>query len=522
MLIDVSQMFIFVNKPTLKNKTMENWKPLQNGSDIRGVAIEGVEGEDVNLTPLKVATLAKAFAIWVKKECQQQNLTIAIGRDSRISGEKLKKAFISGLQSNGVKAIDCGLCTTPAMFMTTVAALEPAHAAVMITASHLPFNRNGLKFFTHKGGLNKKDIHAILTLAEDCWDAKVVYSYKENKVIRKDFITTYAKGLVQYIRKGINHHEYYNQPLQGMHIIVDAGNGAGGFFVDKVLLPLGAKVEGSQFLAPDGYFPNHIPNPEDKTAIQSICDAVKKHKADLGIIFDTDVDRSALVDHEGSPIHRNALIALISAIVLKEHPATTIVTDSVTSDGLRQFIEQHSGYHHRFKRGYKNVINEAIRLNTIDQPCYLAIETSGHAALKENYFLDDGAFLIAKLLIEAARLHQRGKTLHHHIATLSSPKETKEIRFKIKTEDFALYGQQVLSDLIQLLTTQEGWFLIEPNYEGIRVQCQLPEEEGWFLLRMSLHDPVMPLNIESNVNGGVKKIENRLLRLLRKYKYITN
>ncbi|KAG2381180.1 uncharacterized protein HKW66_Vig0254970 [Vigna angularis] len=110
-------------------------------------------------------------------------------------------------------------------------------------------------------------------------------------------------------------------------------------------------------------FPNHIPNPEDKTAMKAITQAVLDNKADLGIIFDTDVDRSAAVDFTGREFNRNRLIALMAAIVLEEHPGTTIVTDSVTSDGLTTFIEKKlGGKHHRFKRGYKNVIDEAIRL----------------------------------------------------------------------------------------------------------------------------------------------------------------
>ena len=139
--------------------------------------------------------------------------------------------------------------------------------------------------------------------------------------------------------------------------MVDAGNGAGGFYVDRVLKPLGADTTGSQFLDPDGTFPNHVPNPENKEAMEAICQAVIAHQADLGIIFDTDVDRAAAVDHQGNELNRNRMIALISAIVLQEHPGSTIVTDSITSDGLTQFIEQQlGGKHHRFRRGYKNVI----------------------------------------------------------------------------------------------------------------------------------------------------------------------
>lgn len=103
---------------------------------------------------------------------------------------------------------------------------------------------------------------------------------------------------------------------------------------------LGANTEGSQFLEPDGHFPNHIPNPENPEAMASVCKAVEDCNADLGVIFDTDVDRSAIIGRNGQPINRNSLIALISTVILEEHPGSTIVTDSVTSDGLAEFISQ--------------------------------------------------------------------------------------------------------------------------------------------------------------------------------------
>ena len=125
-----------------------------------------------------------------------------------------------------------------------------------------------------------------------------------------------------------------------------------------MLEPLGADVAGSQFLDPDGNFPNHSPNPEDAAAMASAVKATLAAKADLGVIFDTDVDRSAVIDADGAELNRNKLIALLSAIVLDEHPGTTIVTDSVTSDGLAAFIEAKGGKHVRYMRGYKNVIDK--------------------------------------------------------------------------------------------------------------------------------------------------------------------
>ena len=328
----------------------------------------------------------------------------------------------------------------------------------------------------------------------------------------------YAAGLVETVRKGVNSKTNYEKPLTGFKVVVDAGNGAGGFYAQKVLEPLGADTTGSQFLEPDGSFPNHIPNPENEEAMHAITRAVLNSKADIGLIFDTDVDRAGAVDSSGREINRNRLIALISAILLEETPGATIVTDSITSSGLKLFIENKlGGKHHRFKRGYKNVINEAIRLNNEGIYCPLAIETSGHAALKENYFLDDGAYLVTKLLIKMARLKEEGKKLDNLLDGLAEPVESKEIRMNLLLEDFKPYVQQVIDEIAAFAEKEPGWLPAPDNYEGIRVSFDKNGGDGWFLLRLSLHDPLMPLNIESDSAGGVKIIARKLYEVLRKY-----
>ena len=150
-------------------------------------------------------------------------------------------------------------------------------------------------------------------------------------------------------------------------------------------------------------------------------DAVQESKADLGIIFDTDVDRAGAVLSDGTELNRNRIIAMMAAILLREHPGTTIVTDSITSTGLAAFIRKHGGVHHRFKRGYRNVINESMRLNREGHDSQLAMETSGHGALKENYFLDDGAYLVTRLLIELARAKKRATRSNPSSPTWPSP-----------------------------------------------------------------------------------------------------
>lgn len=490
----------------------EQMLKLQNGSDIRGVALEGVEGENVNLTPSIANRIGQAFAQWLsaKTKKSMDQLKVGIGMDSRISGQNLMIAVSAGLITNGVDVKCCGLATTPAMFMSIVFEQSQFDGSVMITASHLPFNRNGIKFFTKDGGLEHDDITEILTIAEGKKECAVDVSQEKNF----DLIYLYARHLRTSIMNGVDN---YQKPLEGLKIIVDAGNGAGGFFAEKVLKPLGANIDGSQFLEPDGRFPNHIPNPENKEAMESIRQAVLKNRADLGLIFDTDVDRMSAVLDDGSEINRDSIIALISAILAPNNRGATIITDSVTSDRLTYFLERVLGLKHlRYMRGYKNVINKQKELCAQGVNAPLAMETSGHGALKENYFLDDGAFLAVQLVIALAKAAKQGKKLQSLIEKLPPPGDELELRFKINAENFKEYGKEVLSTFAE--RARDVGCLMPESYEGIRISFKGGPEadgaEGWMLLRLSLHDPVMPLNIEGTTPGSLEKIKHVAALLL--------
>lgn len=488
------------------------YKQFKSGTDIRGVASEGVEGQPVNLTDDVVARMADGFVLWLSKKVSKapETLTISIGRDSRISGPHIVSICSERFKRCGATVLDCSLASTPSMFMTTVDL--GCDGALQITASHHPFNRNGLKFFTREGGLEGSDIEEILEYAQNG------ESPAENscgKIRKVDYMTDYAKGLCEKIKKEVNA-EDYEHPLKGFKIVVDAGNGAGGFYADKVLSVLGADTTGSRYLEPDGMFPNHIPNPEDATAMASICEAVKEANADLGVIFDTDVDRGGAVDNKGNEINRNRLVAVAAAIALEGNEGGTVVTDSITSSGLKEFIENTlGGQHYRYRRGYKNVIDKALEINAQGINCPLAIETSGHAAMKENYFLDDGAYLCTKIIIKAAQLRKEGKELDELTAALKEPVESKEVRFKILESDFRACGEKIINDLTAYAMAQNGWNVANDNREGIRVSFDKDNGDGWFLLRLSVHDPIMPLNIESDSVGGVDIIYNKLNEFLK-------
>ncbi len=484
-----------------------NFRQFKSGTDIRAVASEGVAGEPVMLTDEVCEAVTAGFMLWLceKTGKKANELKLAVGHDSRISADRISAAVIRTMTAAGASVLDSGLSSTPAMFMITLD--HDLDGSVQITASHHPFNRNGLKFFTPDGGLDSPDLDVIIA---HCEKGDTPEKYDNGTVTKIDYMTEYSAFLRKLICERVNA-ENFDKPLDGYKIAVDAGNGAGGFYAHNVLEPLGADVSASRYLEPDGMFPNHIPNPENKDAMASIREATLEGKCDIGVIFDTDVDRAGAVDSEGEEINRNRLIALASAIALEGNEGGTIVTDSTTSLGLKRFIENTlQGKHYRYRRGYRNVIGKAIELNAEGINCPLAIETSGHAALRENHFLDDGAYLVTLIIIKLVQLKNEGKTLNSLISDMAVPAEEAEIRIKITDEDFRKTGTRILENLEKACAEHDGWTIADDNHEGIRVYLG----ESWFLVRLSVHDPILPVNLEASEAGGCKKLAEELLSLL--------
>lgn len=497
-------------------------KHLVSGTDIRGIVSE-FEGKKVNLTKNEVEFIGKAFGNWItkkygrKSELENRKIKVSIGYDARHTGPEFSKILRNVLKNMEIDVYDCQMSITPSLFMTTIFENYKADGAIMITASHLPSYYNGLKFFTTEGGLEKTDVLEMLEMGNEksCQceanlKEALEIGEKKGRSSTKKLAEDYAEYTCEFIRKETGE----EKPLKDLKIVIDAGNGAAGFFADKVIKELGGNPEGSQFLNPDGDFPNHIPNPEAKEAIESVKKAVLDNNADFGIIFDADGDRSAFIDKNGREINRNNLIALLSEILLKEHSGGIIVTDSVTSAGLKEFIENRGGIHHRFQRGYKNVINESIRLNNEGKYSPLAIETSGHAAFKENYFLDDGAYMAARLLIQLVESREKGIEFTDVLNELSEPTEEIEIRIPIKDKDFRARGEKIVENFREYAEKKEGWSLEMPNYEGVRINAG---QKSWFLIRLSLHEPLLCVNIETEKEGMGNEILEELKDYFKKY-----
>jgi phosphoglucomutase len=159
----------------------------------------------------------------------------------------------------------------------------------------------------------------------------------------------------------------------------------------------------------------------------------------------------------------------------------------------------------------------AKKINEKGTICPLAIESSGHAAFKDNNFIDDGAYLAAKIIIEMVNLHLQGKTLNDLIKGLTDAKEQISIRIPVNDENPITSADKVLNDLKHYAESNKAFDIEKDNIEGVRIKFRAKNQNGWLLLRRSIHDPVMVLYVESYVSGGIKSILNLLKPFFKKY-----
>ena len=247
------------------------YKQFKSGTDIRGVASEGVEGQSVNLTDDVVADMADGFVHWLSKKVSKKpsELKISVGRDSRISGPHIMKITTERFKRCGAEVLCCQLASTPSMFMTTVDL--GCDGALQITASHHPFNRNGLKFFTREGGLEGSDIEEILLYAQN---GEHPEESNGGNITDVDYMSDYAKGLCEKIKKEVNA-EDYEHPLKGFKIVVDPSVNYYGYFDARSRSITMKQIDDSVYHEL-GHFLAFIAGNVDKTAsFQSIFAAEK-------------------------------------------------------------------------------------------------------------------------------------------------------------------------------------------------------------------------------------------------------
>ena len=579
---------------TSPGRTLANFQRASNGFDMRGVVGPSKDLDGPILTNVDAFWVGVGFGESLKQSNSLRSstlnaapITVGIGRDSRESGTELTRWLAGGLEAVGVLAYDVGLCTTPAMYLSCIADHDnddqnpwPFSGAISVTASHLPSHWNGFKFFTpdKPSNIGEEGIQEIIDFCTNVQTGNFVPVASDFQGrSSKSFLPTYSEFLKRTVRDKFQQScegDHLNSafkhdgdpsniyPLKGLKICVNAGNGAGGFLA-QTLADLGADTSSSLHLNPDGTFPNHIANPEDRIAIECTATAVVSASADLGICLDTDADRVGLVegssvvgdsDGDGSRrlLNRNCLIALVSKVALRSSAGGVIVTDSATSNGLSRFIESLGGTHVRYKKGYRFVIEKG---RSIDG-CVAAVECSGHGAWKDNGWVDDGCYTAVRLVTELSlmRLKQHN-TANSASASIDSidinqisrlsdlligftePEESTELRFrviggpgsmKVITERAITTLQDIANSPLCNIPQDRNqssfsWNVEKINYDGLRINFDFTiingkKEEnndrkltGWCMLRASLHEPILSMQIESDQVGGMREVARILL-----------
>ncbi|GMH76497.1 hypothetical protein TrST_g10057 [Triparma strigata] len=484
---------------------------LKSGSDIRGTFSSASSADNSssgqNLTPRISYSIGAALA-----RTLPPSSSLLLGRDPRLSGPSLLNSFSLGLTTTqGLTTKTTNIATTPSIFQACLTGY--ADYGCIVTASHLPSDKNGFKIFDKHGPVSVERRDELLKVAGRIYDEIEGEEYEnEGRGEGVDYMEVYVASLVDYVESSLG-----PKGLSGLKVLLNSGSGS-GFYLNEVLGRCGADVSCSINLKPDGRFQNGPPNPEAKRMVTETIKACEKSsEVDLGIMLDTDGDRVGFITPGENgrfvPLNRNRFVAVMASILANNNEGgkeIVVVTDSVTSLGLEKFVNGLKNMRMvRFKKGYMNVINEAKRLCGEGVDAELAIETSGHSAFRGNSFMDDGTYSAIVVVCELARRRReaggKGGSVMDWIEGLEEASFEEELRLQVlqpkETPTINIYER------IEEAVKNDGrWKVDELNREGVRLVLEGEWGEGWFMLRPSLHDPVVSMQVECEVEKSKRLV----------------
>lgn len=447
--------------------------------DIRGIYQEDLNEETANL-------IGKGYGTYLIRYSKVKNrpLEVVVGRDNRIHSESLQKALIEGLRSVGINVTNIGLAFSPLLYFSICQG--EFDGGINVTASHNPKEFNGFK-------LQGKDAHSIC-------GAKIQEILKliQSQNFEKGNGTIKSNDFWQdYMSKIRSITEIKGNPK----IIIDAGNGVTGKFAPELFEKLGCKVT-PLYCELDGSFPNHPADPEIEANLKDLKVKVLEEKADFGIAFDGDGDRTGLIDREGKHYPADLLILLLARDILSRNPGTSIVYDLKATEILKEEILKLGGKPIMSPTGH-SFVEELMT----QEKALLGGELSGHIFIAENYYGFDDAFLAAAKLLEI--LTKSGKDPQTHFADLPKTYNTPEIKLGCKEDQkFA-----VVAKITEYFVNKYDCLTID----GVRIDFG---EGAWGIVRASNTSPKLTLRFEAKNKEKLDEIKEEVLEHLRKYEEI--
>lgn len=439
-----------------------------NSSIFREYDIRGIAGKDLSADFAR--KLGRAYVRLAESQLKKQGLTIAVGRDVRLSGEEYSTALIEGISSMGAKVISLGQTTTPMTYFSIHhLGLD---GAIMVTGSHNPPDYNGFKICVGKGTLHGSDIQELRKLMEK---DEGKGSQESRPPEKQDIFPGYLNFILSNVR--------INRPLK---IVIDSANGAASDFAPTVFRKLGCEVI-ELFCKPDGRFPNHPADPTVESNLQDVIAAVKSHSADAGIAFDGDADRIGVVNEKGEILWGDELMVVFSRAVLKENPGATIISEVKSSHRLYNDISKHGGNGIMWKTGHS-----LIKAKMKETGAKLAGEMSGHIFFADRFFgFDDAIYAGARFLEILAEKNQKASDL-----LLGLPKSVNTPEIRVDCEDEKKFQ---IVDKIRIA--------MSANYktneiDGVRVEFG----DAWGLVRASNTQPVIVMRFEAETMERLKEV----------------
>jgi phosphoglucosamine mutase len=404
---------------------------------------DGIRGE-AGRFPLDAATVS-TIGLSLARHLAETNKepTIVIGRDTRESGEWLEQALIAGATQAGVKCLSAGVITTPGVAYLT--RKLQASAGVVISASHNPYQDNGIKIFAPSG--EKIDDALERQIERDVYQGFSLNVVPKRVDLNSTLHTDYFNFLVNEIGHGLS--------LHGLTIVVDCANGASTDFAPQLLETLGARVIAINN-TPDG---RNINLNSGSLHIDSLIQAVTKEKADLGVAFDGDADRSLFVDEKGGFVDGDATLWVL-ANYLRAHGRLkddTVVATVMSNVGLEIAFRATGIRLVRTDVGDKYVLDELLRLGAS-----LGGEQSGHIIMPELSLAGDG-MITALCLLRALR--EADKTLTQMTAGFQQyPQILVNVRVREKVPFAALPTVQAEVSDVEERLSHKGRLLL--RYSG--------------------------------------------------------
>lgn len=441
--------------------------------DIRGIA-------DRDLPDEFAENLGYAYASYFKKTggraaAGRARPLISVGRDCRLSGERLTSALVRGLRKAGFDVVTLGVVPTPLTYFSVFhLGLD---GGIMVTGSHNPSEYNGFKIGIGKSTLHGSEIQELRKIIEAQSDLS---SLKEaGSLSQKNVVPAYIEDVLSKSKTVVR-----------KKIVVDAGNGTAGPVAPELLRRMGAEVI-PLFCEMDGRFPNHHPDPTVPSNLKHLIEAVRKEKADFGLAFDGDSDRIGMVDENGRVIYGDELMVLLSRDVLKDRPGATIISEVKSSYRLYQDIKRRGGNGIMWKTGHS-----LIKSKMKETGAMLAGEMSGHIFFADRYYGYDDAIYAAARIYEIASGHSAPfSTL---LSDLEPVQATPEIRVDCADE----VKFEVVDGVRRLLEKDYDLNTID----GVRVDFS----DGWGLVRASNTQPVLVLRFEATSSKRLQEIRELL------------